>query len=146
MLSWVDEYAPRINRYCELWKFGRWRDLWHRQYSLHYKIWLLFNNYSFDSENRWYSSDARDLFRWKEHSIDTLTQLVGSKIKCNNISLFLDNYPVYMNSWFRNVGDSNHIQCLWHLKKNWKKKLNINGLTGKKNISVLSLLNHLSMI
>lgn len=81
----------------------------------------------------------------KEQSIDVLTQFIGSKIKCNNISLISDDYPAYVNSWFRNVGESNHIQCLWHLKKNWKKNLNSNGLTGQKNISVLSLLNHLSM-
>ena len=81
----------------------------------------------------------------KEHSIDTLTQFIGSKIKINNLSLISDDYPAYANSWFRNIGDSNHIQCLWHLKKNWKKNLNSNGLTGQKNIAVLSLLNHLSM-
>ena len=41
-----------------------------------------------------------------------------------------DDYSPYRNEWKNAFGDFNHIQCLWHLEKNFRINLTKNKITG----------------
>ena len=45
-------------------------------------------------------------------------------------TLVTDDYPAYSNSWHKVFGDFFHVQCLWHLEKNFRINLNKCKLTG----------------
>ena len=49
----------------------------------------------------------------------------------NGVTLITDDFPAYTNAWTKIFGQHNHVQCFWHLKKNWRISLNKNQITGK---------------
>lgn len=74
-----------------------------------------------------------------EETIDILTKFLAPKMKAKDITLISDDYPAYVNSWTKNIGKPHHVQCLWHLKKNWRKNLKKNGITGMDFFYLISM-------
>ena len=62
-----------------------------------------------------------------------LSNQISRKIKH---TLITDDFPAYPNAWKSTIGEIDHIQCLWHLKKNWRLKLNQCKITGTLNINI----------
>ena len=74
------------------------------------------------------SSDEQEL------SITKFLEHMKQFISPQKHNLITDDYPAYLNAWKATIGDCDHVQCLWHLKKNWKINLTKNQITGIKSV------------
>ena len=66
----------------------------------------------------------------QEKTIAKFLEHMKPLISTQKHNLITDDYPAYSNAWKAVIGECDHIQCLWHLKKNWKINLAKNHITG----------------
>ena len=77
------------------------------------------------------SQDTVELF------LDNLKHLFVDK----DVNLITDCYPAYLNAWTSKISAPKmHIQCFWHLKKNFKKHLISNHISGTSTITTYMLI------
>ena len=72
----------------------------------------------------------------KQETIESFLSEVKSLFSTKQITLITDDYPPYSNAWQKILGNHAHVQCLWHLNKNWRKNLISNFITGNKFILI----------
>ena len=63
-------------------------------------------------------------------TIEQFLMQIKFKIGNKKTTLVTEDFKAYTNAWKNTIGPHNHIQCLWHLKKNWRLNLIKNGISG----------------
>ena len=67
----------------------------------------------------------------KQTAIENFLRCTAENITPGKKTLITDDYPAYTNAWSIVIGEHHHIQCLWHLEKNWRINLNKHYMTGE---------------